>query len=155
MAWHLHRQTHNNAYSWLSRSDLTPHQQSSLQYRSTLNYYGFWVNKPMHGGLVYALYKKGFFTKCTEAHFWLRTIGVTVFIITSTIKVDYWLRFQLAAYCEDLRHQYGSERDRLRREYQTNKNDLKMQKEAELSRLAEQGKDVMQLTSNRGAKKEI
>lgn len=155
MAWDLHRQTHNSAYYWLKRAELTSQQQTSLKVRSVLNYYGFWVNMPAHGGLMYGLYKKGYFTQCSEANFWLKLIGTAVFCWVSIYKVDYWLRFQLTAYCEDLRIHYGSERDRLRREYQSNKHDLKMQKEAELARLIELGKDVTQLTSERNSKRQL
>lgn len=70
---------------------------------------------------------------------------MTMFGAYSLKKTDELLRYQLVLNIEDLHYRYKAEIDHMRRDYQENLIDLRMNKMVELKKLEDQGVNVRKL----------
>jgi len=145
MDWENHKYANKLGYYWYTNPEVSHREKNILYFKMLLNYQGFWANKLVHGFLFYKLYQKKYFNVNTEFLFWTRTLGTLVLFYFSLKSTDKVLRQQLVHTTEDLHYKYGAAIDSLRENYQKNKFDLKMNKQLQLQKLHEQGKNVKQL----------
>jgi len=128
------------------REELTSFERLQLSWRMQVNYYGYWINKVVHGWLCYKAFKLGMFAASTaELLFWKRFTALNVGTVASIMCVDSAVKYQLFLYCEDLRERYGTELDAMRLDYLQDKTYKRIAQIGELQRLADMGKQVREI----------
>jgi hypothetical protein len=148
-SWHKTAYMHKLGMNWHNNPEISEEDKTHLKFIVQLNYFGYFAEKLLHcGGLACLYYKSWFDVPKTNMMFYLRFFGTLGFAVASSYRVDVLLREQVWMETEHLRLKHGSKIDDLRRNYQQNKGDMQMHKEAELRKLYEAGFNVRNLLFN-------